>query len=63
MDSSISVCLCFLFSLVMLDINGEMLIIGLVNKPGLSVSSTAVTKSTIIGLSWLVYQDIKCNFF
>jgi phosphate/sulfate permease len=46
-----------------LDINGEMLIIGLVNRPGLSVSSTAVIRSTIIGICWFVYQAIKCNIF
>jgi phosphate/sulfate permease len=47
----------------MLDISGEMIIIGLVNKPGLSVSSTVVIRSTIIGINWLEYQAINVIFF
>ena len=49
--------------MVVLDINGEMLIIGLVNKPGLSVSSIVVIRFTIIGISWLEYQAINVIFF
>ena len=36
--------------------------IGLVNKPGLSVSSTIVIRTTIIGISWLEYQAINVIF-